>query len=321
MELPSIDVHQHLWPEPFLDELRRRREPPRLRGWTLQLDGEPDYAVDPRAQDPRARAAQEHRDGTGRALVSLSSPLGIEWLPPAQAAPLLDAWHSGAAALPAPYEPWAAVNLHDPDLAALDAQLANGFVGLQVPADALARPAALERLAPVLARCEAAAAPVLVHPGKAPDSASLPPWWAPVVDYPAALASAWWTWHAAGRALLPRLRICFVAAAGLAPLHHERLRARGGTVGAVDPAVFVDTSSYGPQALDAVIRVLGIDVVVLGSDRPYAEPTDPCLGAAATAAIRRTNPHRLLDRHRAPPPHAGQTSTGSDKEQKGPHTP
>jgi hypothetical protein len=59
--------------------------------------------------------------------------------------------------------------------------------------------------------------------------------------------------------------------------------------------VFVDTSSYGPRGLDAVIRVLGIDNVVFGTDRPYAEPTDPGLGAAATVAIRRTNPHRLLE--------------------------
>lgn len=294
MSTGTIDVHQHLWPEPFLDALRARRRPPCLRDWTLLLSGEPDYQVDPGAHDPTTRAERERADGTGLALVSLSSPLGIEWLDPDEAEPLLAAWHDGAAGLPQPFAPWASVNLLEPDLTALDRLLAGPFVGVQLPADALARPSDLERLGPVLRRCELAGLPVLVHPGRAGDASQLPRWWAPVVDYPATLASAWWSWHAAGRELFPSLRICFVAAAGLAPLHHERLRARGGTSGPVDPEVFVDTSSYGPQALDAVIRVLGIDVVVLGSDRPYAEPTDPGLGAAATAAIRRANPRRLL---------------------------
>ena len=61
-----------------------------------------------------------------------------------------------------------------------------------------------------------------------------------------------------------------------------------------DPDTFVDTSSYGRVGLDSLVRVLGIDALVLGSDRPYAEPTDPGLGAAATHAVRVANPRRLL---------------------------
>ena len=61
---------------------------------------------------------------------------------------------------------------------------------------------------------------------------------------------------------------CFGAGAGLAPVHHERHALRGGTAQPVDPDVFVDTSGTGPRALEAVVRVLGIDALVLGSDRP-----------------------------------------------------
>ena len=53
----------------------------------------------------------------------------------------------------------------------------------------------------------------------------------------------------------------------------------------LDRGVFVDTSSYGPQAVDALVRVLGIDAIVLGSDRPYADPAALGLGAAADRAI------------------------------------
>ncbi|MEV4257610.1 amidohydrolase, partial [Spirillospora sp. NPDC049652] len=57
---------------------------------------------------------------------------------------------------------------------------------------------------------------------------------------------------------------------------------------------FVETSSYGPRAADAVVRALGVDVVVHGSDRPYAAPLDLGLGEAARHAFRVANPYRLL---------------------------
>ena len=47
----TVDLHQHLWPESFVEALRRRRTAPRLDGWTLHLDGEPPYAVDPADHD------------------------------------------------------------------------------------------------------------------------------------------------------------------------------------------------------------------------------------------------------------------------------
>jgi hypothetical protein len=91
--------------------------------------------------------------------------------------------------------------------------------------------------------------------------------------------------------------VCFAALAGLGPLHGERHRARGGGSGAVDLLTFVETSSYGTIAVDAVIRVLGIDVVCHGSDFPYCDPAPPALGEAALNALKTRNPGRLLARH------------------------
>lgn len=292
-----VDVHQHLWPDGLVDALRARSEPPYLDGWRLVLDGEPPLDVDPSDHDPAKRAARNADDGVDRAVLALSAPMGIEWLPGAEARPLIDAWHEGALAFDDDYGVWAAACLTDVDVTALAVALDAGCVGLQVPADAVATPDRLAALAPLLRVCEVRDKPVLVHPGPtaAGSGTGLPSWWAPVVDYVQQQTSAWWAWHAVGRDLLPALRICFAAAAGLAPVHHERLVARGGRLGRIDANVFVDTSSYGPRGLDAVIRVLGIDTVVLGSDRPYAEPTDPCLGEAASHAIRRLNPQRLLE--------------------------
>lgn len=304
----TVDLHQHLWPEPLVEALRRRRTAPRLDGWTLHLPGEPPYEVDPADHDPVARrsAADTAFGADSLVLLSLSSPLGVEALPVDEAAPLLELWHDGAAALAPRFGAWASVSSREPDLDALADRLtpAGGFVGLQVPATDLLTPAAVERLAPVLAVAQAADRPVFVHPGPAPaapDASTLPPWWAATVDYPAQLQAAWWAWLVAGRSLLPRLRICFGAAAGLAPLQHERHTARGGRPPVVDPLTFVEVSSYGEQGLDGLLRALGIDPLVFGTDTPYVPTTGPAalpalrkLGPAAERAVRSVNPLRLL---------------------------
>lgn len=292
-ELAPVDVHQHLWPPDFVEQLRRRRRPPMLRGWTLHTAGEPPFEIDPSDHDPMRRAALDPH--LGRALVSLSAPLGIEQLPTAESAPLLDAWHRGVLELPGPFAGWASISAVDPDLDALKGRLTGGFAGLQLPAAALATPAALERSGPALRLCEQLNRPVLVHPGPVPPGPDRPDWWAPVVDYPAQLQAAWWSWAVAGRGLFSQLRLCFVAGGGLAALHHERWTARTGRRFVVDHDVFVDLSSYGRQAADALVRVLGVDAVVLGSDRPYAEARDLQLGAAAERAVATVNPHRLLE--------------------------
>ena len=291
----SIDLHQHWWSGALREELSRLDL---LRGTTLRLAGEPPYELDLADHDLQRRRAADAAEGVDLSLYSLSSPLGLESLEPAAAGAVLAAWHDGAADLPEESGLWAAVGLVEPDLERLAADLRRPrVVGLQVPATALGTPAALEVLAPVLAVAESADVPVLVHPGPAAahaEAADLPAWWPALTDYVAQLQAAWFAWHVAGRPLLPRLRLCFVALAGLAPLLHERLDQRGGRLGAIDPGVFYETSSFGPRAIDSLVRVVGVDPLVHGSDRPYARPTDPGLGEAFAHALFVANPARLL---------------------------
>lgn len=299
----ATDVHQHLWPEELVDRLRARRRPPYLDGWTLHTRVEAPYDVDPSHHDVARRIEADQEGGVGLACVSLSAPLGIENLVRPEAGALIAAWHEGARALPDHFAAWASVPMVDPDLDELAGLLRDGFVGVQVPATDLLSPAAWERAGDVLRVAEEAGRPVFVHPGPEvvrPLAGSLPGWWAPVVGYATQMQAAWWGWHAVhGRAMFPRLRVLFAAGAGLAPVHHERHAARGGETPTIDPRVYVDTSSYGPQALDALVRVLGVDVLALGSDRPYAAPLDRLLGDAATYAIRVANPQRLLHENQA----------------------
>lgn len=296
----ATDVHQHIWPPQFLALLRSRTAPPRLDGWTLHLPGEPPYAVDPADHDIAARARLARADGLDLALVSLSSPLGIEYLPPTEAAPLLTAFHDGALELPAPFGVWASACLSapEPDTAALRRELARGCVGLQLPATALLDAAGWAHCAPLLEIVAEQDKPLFVHPGASPAAEpGAPAWWPALVPYVQQLHASWFAFRAFGRPRHPELRVCFAALAGLAPLHGERLVARGGgrDRGRVDCRAFYETSSYGTRAVDALVRTVGIDVVVSGSDRPYAAPVLPDLGAdAAVHALRHTNPARLL---------------------------
>jgi 6-methylsalicylate decarboxylase len=114
-----VDVHQHLWPEPLLAALARRTRPPLIRrsrdGWVLRIAGEPEWPVDPADHDPVRRALLVERDGLDRAIVALSSPLGIEALPAGEAEVLLAASHAGVVALGDRLPAWASAGLDRPD--------------------------------------------------------------------------------------------------------------------------------------------------------------------------------------------------------------
>jgi hypothetical protein len=281
-----IDVHQHVWTEPLVAALARRSAPPRARrrdgGWWLEVAGEAPSLL-PTPDDAEARAALLERDGVARVLVAPSTALRAE----TDAPELLGAYDEGVAGLPAVFGAWGSIALRDPDPADVDALLDAGRAGLCVPADALAAPASVERLGPVLERLERRGAPLFVHPVAAARTPGAPPWWPALTGYVASLHAAWHAWAAAGRTAHPRLRVLFAALAGLAPLHAERLAARGGPGGAArDPLLFYDSSSYGPDALAAMRAAVGIDALVHGSDRPYAEPP-PSTGREATVNAAR----------------------------------
>jgi hypothetical protein len=282
----KIDVHQHLWTTQLIEALSERGELPFVRrehGLTvLYLAGERPYVIDLSSEAPAHRASLVERDGLDRALLCLSSPLGIELLPREQSLALIDAYLDGALSLEGPFGVWGAIALDRPDPADVDRALDRGCIGISLPAGALAGVEELARLRPLLARMEARGAPLLVHPGPGPRGAAQlgvgetsladPLWWTALTRYIAGMHAAWLAFHAAGRAQHPQLRVIFSMLAGLAPLHGERLSSRGGPGSCKpDPFVFYDTSSYGPAAI-RMLEAVGPQQLLYGSDRPVVDP-------------------------------------------------
>jgi hypothetical protein len=294
----QADLHQHLLGEPLLEALASRRSAPLTRressGWVLEVPGEPAHAVDPEAEDPARRATQLEADGLDRAAVALSGVLGVEGLPGEEAERLLAAHGEGLAALPERFGRWASLSLLEPSPAAVEAQLAAGAVGLTLPAGALATPAAVEALAPLLEPLARAGRPLFVHPGPGSGPpASTRAWWTALTRYVAEMNAAWHAFVAVGPEALPDMRVVFALLAGLAPLHLERLAVRGGPAErALDPRFLYEVSSYGPRSIEAVGRVVGAGQLVYGSDRPVDSPAPPA--ASPWTRIAATNAAALL---------------------------
>jgi 6-methylsalicylate decarboxylase len=279
-----VDVHQHLWTEPLLDALATRVRLPyvSLAAGTaiVHCAGEQAYAIDLGSEDPARRARLVREDGLDLALIALSSPIGIERLPREEAQTLIDAHLTGMEQTEDEFAAWGPVALDRPDPADVDDLIARGCVGISIPAGALGDPDGWSEIEPVLARAEALGTPVFVHPGpgrgrrQRESSLTEPLWWQALTDYVAQMQAAWLSFATLGRREHPHLTVLFAMLAGGAPLHAERLSARGGpSIDLRDPLTFYETSSYGPAAIEAVAQRVGRAQLLYGSDRPVIEPT------------------------------------------------
>jgi 6-methylsalicylate decarboxylase len=292
----QADLHQHLLGEPLLEALALRTSPPLTRprrdGWVLEVPGEAPHPVDQAAEDPVTRAALLESDGLDRAAVALSGVLGVEGLPGDEAERLLAAHHEGLAALPERFGRWASVSLLEPSTEDVEAQLADGAVGLTLPAGALSTPERVERLALLLEPLAKRRRPLFVHPGPCPwedppAAATGGDWWPALTRYVAEMNTAWHAFVSVGPEPLPPARIVFALLAGLAPLHLERLAVRGGPAErALDSRFLYDVSSYGPRSIEAVGRVVGAGQLVFGSDRPVDSPAPPAASPWTRLAAR-----------------------------------
>jgi len=287
--MPTIDFHQHLWPEPLIELLTRRERPPRLHGSILELAGELASEIDLRAHDLDVRLALLDRWEIDVAVVSLQPTLGLAALSEDESAEIVAVYESAilevASAAPGRIVPLAAGSGLD------------GFAGACVGAPKLA---GLERLGPTLDELVRRDALLFVHPGPARPPAGAPAWWSAVVEYTAQMQAAHAVWLAEGAARWPALKVVFALLAGGAPFQLERLRSRGVSGRDVlHETVFFETSSYGNRALELCLATFGVSQLVFGTDVPVLDPEwglDAVrgFGDAVADALCNQNPARLL---------------------------
>ena len=287
--MTAFDVHQHLWPEPLIAALARRRNPPCLRGGVLELERQGRFDVDLRAHDLDVRLRELDRHEIDVAIVSLAPSLEIELLPEDEVAPLLDAYHDGILAVER--ESGGRIRA----LAA--ARILDGFAGATVAADALAD---VDRLSPLLDELASRGLVLFVHPGPTVTPPGTPTWWAAVVSYTTQMQAAYAAWLAEGLARWPELRVVFAILAGGGPFQLERMRSRGVDLPEAPCSnLYVETASYGRRALELCLVTLGASQLLYGSDVPVidASPTLSAvrgLGQPVANALCRDNPSRLF---------------------------
>jgi predicted TIM-barrel fold metal-dependent hydrolase len=310
--MPCIDSHQHLLPEAFLTALRARSAPPLVDGGVLRLAHQSDAPLALAGYTVPERVAALDAAEIDVGVVSLSAALGVEALPADQGAPLLAAYHEGAADAVAAsggrLRAWAATPLDLPDAGAsvVEPLLDEGFVGVSIPSEALATPAGIDHARLLLELLERRGRPLFVHPGPAPGTApyartaDVPGWWANLAVYPGLSLRALFTWRAHGAAAHPRLRLLFAIMAGGAPFLEERYRTFADGDGAIDRNVFFDAASCGRLALEHAFATYGLEQIVFGTDIPVIPPgplvaalTD--LGDPVCQAVMERNPTQLFN--------------------------
>src|SRR5947208_4631681 len=96
----QTDLHQHIWTEPLLDALSARQRLPFVRRTAehlviLHSAHERPYMIDIAAERPSERAHLLALDRADRAVIAISSPIGIEALPHEEARAVISAHLDG----------------------------------------------------------------------------------------------------------------------------------------------------------------------------------------------------------------------------------
>jgi len=285
--MAGYDIHQHLWPPPFVEALRRRSGPPCIRGDELVL-AEGSYPADLNAHELEARIALLDRAHLDVAVVSLQPTLGIQSLAGSERDELEQAWEEGILELAA---------ASGGRIRPLSPRLPRaGFAGASVGADAFED---LDVAAPLLDALRGSGF-LFVHPVAGSPPSADRRWWAPVVDYTSQMQRAYFAWLAAGQARWPDVRVVFAILAGGAPVQLERLGCRADApVESAHENVFLEISSYGRRAIGLCADAHGAEQILFGTDAPVVDP-----GVAARSLVgcgtelerlaREETPARLL---------------------------
>lgn len=325
----GIDIHAHYFPERFLRLLEEGGAPGGVRldrsnpaGPAIAIGNSSTPPLAPAFWDLRLRLRAMNRSGIEVQALSLTAPM-VYFAPPVLGRKLAETFNDALAeahtAFPERFVGCATLPMQDPPAAVAELERAARlpgiravYLGTNVNGRDLSDPAFL----PVFERCEEYELPIFLHPLTVVGGTRLQPFYLHNLlgnPFDTAVAAA----HLVFGGVLdrfPRLQVCLPHAGGALPYlvgrlqHGQRVRPEARDrarrpFGAYLRRFTYDTLSHSPEALRYLIRLVGADRVVLGSDfcfdMGYERPRELVtrrlgLGPTDQARILRGNAARLL---------------------------
>ena len=279
--MTTYDVHQHLWPEPFVAALRDATTPPPRRRRPDDVGGR--FALDlaPTISSTASRVLD--RDGIEVAVLSLQTSLGLESLgrPSARSSSSRGSTASGRS-----FASSTAGSARSPR-----ASVRDGFAGVSVGSSAFARPRG-ERTGARCGRRRRRGRLRASGGGSAPAPTRPAQWW----DWVDRLRrrDAGGVLRLAGlrpRALAAAARRCSRSspAAGRSSSSASRTAASTFAPRSI-PNTFFDVSTHGRRAIELCIETFGVGQLVYGSDTPVVDsrPTLDAVRGFGDAVTRRS---------------------------------
>lgn len=288
---PLIDVHTHVVPRglPFGHDERFAALVERGDTADVLVGGQHFRTVPRESWDVDARVAGMDADGIAMQAISVMPELFSYWAEPelgrSFCRALNEAVAAMAAAAPDRLIGLGVVPLQDLDgaIAVLDDVRSLGLAGIEIGSNVLGTLTGATRFLPFFQAAADAGLCVFVH-------AFHPPYWDCVADPPMAAAVNFPSEIGTSVAAMvangfveqsPGLRVCSSHGGGTLPLHLPRMhafwdadpaRAERGTPHDAVRAMWFDSLTYTPAALQSLLDLVGTTRVVVGSDAPFFAP-------------------------------------------------
>ena len=302
----AIDMHSHYYGG-LVDSLRQRRERPYvapdatgqdvLHAMTASTPMAPGYV------NPEARLLWMDSVGIATQLLTFPGALGVDVMPVREVEGAIRDFNDHLAAMcrssGGRFVGLAGLPLDDIEAAAREMKRIRrdlSLAGAILPGNFFLTAADAERLRPVFTAANEVGALLMVHPGLMPGEN--PP--APYQDNTILRASALNLQSSISQMALTMIMgtilddfsdvtVQIVNLGGTMPFIIERIRAVADSRDLIFPEdrlrrMVYDTASLGPVAIEAAVRVLGADRLMLGTDYPIFKPDNP-LNAIAQAAV------------------------------------
>ena len=304
-----IDMHSHFYGGGLVETLRARKSRPYLRtrddGVTVMVAMNGEFPFTDAYHDHRVGLAQMKETGLTHRLLTFPGALGVDVLPAAEIAGAISAYNDFLARLGRETDGaligLGGVPLDDMDLACAEILRIRrdlGLPGIILPSNYFMSLAEANAMDPLLKAANLYGCHVMLHPGL--KVGQEPP--APPADFMQYRTSAVDLQSQASQVALtvilsdmldayPRITFQVVNLGGTLPFIFERLESIARHRNPDEPfptdrlrRLWYDCASLGPRALEAAVKILGADRIMLGSDFPIFKD-DPYLHALAPANL------------------------------------